>query len=610
MKNEEGFFLGINFSSKIFLILYSVVLLVAFFKTYSTVFDKKINVGGDNASYYILGNSIASKFNYTNIHTKENSTHNHYPPGYPLIIATASKLFSGNINFIKKLSGFFLLMSLGALFLLTWKLTENYHIPFIVCLFSLVNYHLLTFSVIMMSEIPFLFFSTFCFLLFLKTDFNQPIQKNWLFFVLVIFLSFTFHIRSTGIALFVAMVVSLFVKKKTKYSITMILSFILLALPWYLRSASLGGNSYMKQLFQKNPYKPELGAMELVDWFQRVWNNFERYVTREIPSGTFNNIEILNYKSSVLLSEWIIGIVILIVMFIGLIKLGKFFDILIPYIVCSFGILLIWPEVWVGVRFLIPLIPILLLLFVHGVFQLLVYINKKTFKIINEQVSLIMIVVVSLLTINSYAKNSINKLEKQANGTYSNGFKNYFQLATWSKTNTPDGSVISCRKGGLFYLYSKRYVTKFKKTLNKEEQIEYLKSKNTNYVVFDQLGYSDTNRYLYPAIKRYPEKFKIIKHLKNPDTYLMKFLPELGYWGDWKEDKKEGMGTYVWENQQKYEGEWKNDLRNGKGILYYPEGQRLEAVWKDDMLNGPATLISKDGIVIETSIYLNNNKVQ
>ena len=30
------------------------------------------------------------------------------------------------------------------------------------------------------------------------------------------------------------------------------------------------------------------------------------------------------------------------------------------------------------------------------------------------------------------------------------------------------------------------------------------------------------------------------------------------YNGDWKNDKYEGYGIYIWANGNKYEGEWKN----------------------------------------------------
>jgi hypothetical protein len=46
---------------------------------------------------------------------------------------------------------------------------------------------------------------------------------------------------------------------------------------------------------------------------------------------------------------------------------------------------------------------------------------------------------------------------------------------------------------------------------------------NVDYVVLEQLGYSSTARYLYPAIQKHPECFTPVMHLENPDTYLLQF---------------------------------------------------------------------------------------
>ncbi|MCP4552383.1 MAG: hypothetical protein GY834_10160 [Bacteroidetes bacterium] len=598
------------FFSKIFLMICIPILILTFFKVYNNSFDKKISLAGDNAGYYILGKSIASGQGYVNIFTKEMKPHNHFPVGYPLIIASTVKLFSNKTDIIKKANGFFFLLSIGFLFLIVYKITDNYYVPFITCLFTLLNYHLLSYSVIMMSEIPFLFFTTLCLWLSIKINFSLPIKKNWLFFILLILISFTYHIRSTGLALFAGIVLFLLVNKHWKYLLSFILGFILLGLPWYLRTKSLGGNSYMNQLVQKNPYRRELGQMELGDWFKRIWDNFERYITREIPSGTFNFIEAHSPNDPIVLNEWFIGIAIILVMGFGLIKIKKHCYLILFYIIATFGILLLWPTQWFGVRFVLPLIPLLSFLFIVGVVELLTWVGQKVFNIKNQSLIHITIVVFSLLFIKSYGEKPLNKLKQQAKESYKNNFKNYFELATWVKKNTPDSSITVCRKGQLFYLYSKKYVTSYKSTLDKEEQIEHLQNVNADYVVLDQLGYSSTGRYLYPAIKRYPKKFKIIKHLKNPDTYLMKFLPEFGYWGEFKDDKKEGKGTYVWENGQKFEGIWKDNFRNGKGILYYPTGQYLEGIWINDVLEGEVALKSKDDQLIEKSFYKKNVKVK
>lgn len=37
------------------------------------------------------------------------------------------------------------------------------------------------------------------------------------------------------------------------------------------------------------------------------------------------------------------------------------------------------------------------------------------------------------------------------------------------------------------------------------------------------------------------------------------------YEGGWRDNQKNGKGTYVYANGDVYEGNWKNDLRSGEG---------------------------------------------
>ncbi len=584
-------------------IAYTIILLFTFFYAYNTAFDKKIHLGGDNAGYYILGKALASGQGYTNIHIKGHPPHNHFPPGYPAILATAITFTSDNVVTLKKLNGLFLFLSIGLLFLILYKLTDNIHIAFVTGLLSILNYHLLSYSVIMMSEIPFLFFSSLCPWLFIITDFSIPVYKNWKFIVLILLLSLTYYIRSTGLALFAGIAIVLALRKHWKYLATLFGGFLLLGLPWYIRNKSLGGNAYMSQLSMKNPYRPELGYMGFTDWFVRIWHNLSRYITREIPSAVFNFIETPDHTTVITSKEWMIGLLLVAVVLFGLFRIKKHFKIIFFYLLAYFGILMLWPEVWFGSRFIIPLIPLLTFLFINGVFELVTLIVHKLVPTIKAPMVHVALVLLTLFSIKSYSNNTLSYLKFAAKSEYPDNYRNYFDLAKWIRDNSPDSSITSCRKGQLFYLFSKKYVTNFKSTLNTEEQVEFLKEKGVNYVIFDQLGYSSTGRYLYPAIKRYPEKFKVIKMIKKPDTYLMEFHPELGYWGEWEGDKQSGYGVYVWENGQRFEGKWANGKREGPGKLILPNGQTLEGNWINDLLEGLGILRDKNGQELDRAIY-------
>ena len=594
---------SVDFRSVILLIAYLLILSVTFFKVYHHIFDKKIYLGGDNADYYILGNSLANGQGYTEIHTIEKKPASHFSPGYPVVMSVFIKLFSNNIITLTYVNGFFLWLSVLVLFYLFYRFSKNIHLAFIISIFTILNYHLLQYSTIMMSEIPFLFFSSLCLLLFAKTDFEKPFYKNLSFLGLLLCLSFTFHIRTTGVAILMGILLVLLIKKKWKYLGLTTGGFFLLALPWFIRNRSLGGNGYVSQLLLKNPYREELGTMVLSDWFTRISNNLQRYITREIPNGCFGFISV-NYKDPIVYSEWIIGLLILIVIAYGIYKLTNYRLLVSGYLLGTFGILIVWPDVWIGIRFLLPVIPILLFLLFYGLFEagkwLLSLVNIKNHTLIQAGLPFCFLFSIPLF------KPPIEILHNNVKKSYPNEYKNYFEIADWAKQNTEKDAVICCRKGNLFYLFSNRYVIGYQNTLDREEQVKFLKSKGTDYVVLEQLGFASTGRYLFPVIQRYPEKFKVLKHVKEPDTYIMKFDADLGYWGEWKDDKKEGWGTYTWDNGNKFEGEWKNNTRNGKGTLYYTNGEKMEGYWEEDTLNGDVSFLSKEGVLLKKVLYQKN----
>ena len=116
------------------------------------------------------------------------------------------------------------------------------------------------------------------------------------------------------------------------------------------------------------------------------------------------------------------------------------------------------------------------------------------------------------------------KFEKaKANNPYPPAYKNYFRIAKWMKTNTEKDAIVCCRKGSIFNIFSERLTTKYKYTKDSDEIINQLDRYQVDFVVVEQLGYGSTPRYLVPAIQKNSQRFQQVIHLKNPDTYLLKF---------------------------------------------------------------------------------------
>ena len=63
-------------------------------------------------------------------------------------------------------------------------------------------------------------------------------------------------------------------------------------------------------------------------------------------------------------------------------------------------------------------------------------------------------------------------------------------------------------------------------------------------------------------------------------------------------DCKNGIGTFIYNDGDRYEGEWNNGERNGQGTLFFPKGEKYVGEFKDDLAHGIGTLTYKEKTII------------
>jgi len=61
---------------------------------------------------------------------------------------------------------------------------------------------------------------------------------------------------------------------------------------------------------------------------------------------------------------------------------------------------------------------------------------------------------------------------------------------------------------------------------------------------------------------------------------------EIRYEGEWKENKKSGVGRIWWSNGDRYLGDWVNDSKEGYGFMIWENGDSYEGGWKADLRDG------------------------
>lgn len=593
--------------------IYPLLLILAFAKTYSYIYDEKLHMGGDNADYYLLGKALEKGEGYVNISNVDKSPAFHFPPGYPLIVAAVMKVFGHEITTIKTANGVFLIASLLLCFILFSKFTRNLHISFVASFLVMLNGTMLSFSTAMYSEVPFVFFTMLSLYFFLQIKDLNNFIKDPNFYLFVVTSVFSYYIRTIGISLFGGIMLYLIIRKHWKFLGVYAGSIIALALPWIIRNKMLGlGNTYLQQLVMVNPYQPEHGFANPLELLARLWRNLERYISKEIPAGVLNSVEVdYTVGTTAPWHLWVYGILALGIMIFGIYKLKEKRTLLVSYIIGNFGILLLWPDVYFGSRFMISMIPFFVLFICLGIKELLdQFVFQRFFK---TNLNPLFLLIFSFLFIPK-----VKALHGEANGTFVPEVQNYLKSAIWAEENTPKDAVFCCRKPSLFALYSNRYVTSFLSTLDQEELIKDLEARKVDYVVLDALGYTSTSRYLYPAIQNNPLMFPIVKQESGPDTYVLKFNRETSYEGELKDGKKEGIGKVTYLMGHIYEGEFKSNKMHGQGKLIYndkavyeggfsegkragkgtytwPQGPKYVGDWQNDMRHGMGAFTMTDG---------------
>ncbi|XP_033322258.2 MORN repeat-containing protein 5 [Megalopta genalis] len=67
--------------------------------------------------------------------------------------------------------------------------------------------------------------------------------------------------------------------------------------------------------------------------------------------------------------------------------------------------------------------------------------------------------------------------------------------------------------------------------------------------------------------------------LKHFDAGITRFIDGSQYEGTWNAIGMDGIGTYVYPHNAKYQGEFRDDTFHGHGTIYWPRGQRMDGVW-------------------------------
>ncbi len=489
-------------SFRIFLLIYVILSIL--------LFDPKLFTGGDNAVYVILGESIAAGKGYKNIYQPDEPPHTQYPPGFPFLLSFGILIFGSNIILLKFL---IFLTGIAGLFFMYYIVSEVFkENTKLVMLFFVSIPIFIIYNHWILSEIPFLCFSLGAIYFARKSE----VRNNLVYFlVATVFSVGSFFIRTAGISLVIAFAVYLIIKKRYLYLLLFCAIFLALFIPWEVRNARIPDNTgYLAQLLAKNPYQMEAGNIGLTDLIRRLWDNFVLYTFKILPQTVLPLL-----KSEFL--QVIAGAILAILCIIGFIRRFINISLIELYFIFAMGVLLIWPVVWSSDRFLLPVIPLMIIYIFVALFWLQERIKARTLVLIFT----VLVALLNVFEIIPRARVSITNnfayLKNNRYVGYPVDWRHYFETIEWINRNVPGDMVIMARKPEFVYLLSRHKSFCYPFTTDYKKVAETIR--NADYIILDGFQWTGTTyRYLLPVIRQSPENYDIVYKTRPPEFFLLR----------------------------------------------------------------------------------------
>ena len=488
---------------------------------------------GDNATYMVLGQSLATGRGYRMISDPRSPQMSLYPPGYPLLLAvllavtgTTRDLLAAVVP-MKVLS---VVLYMGALVLMYDILRRrNGTLATMATLLVAVNPHILHFGTEVGTEIPYLFLSLGCVWLFERYR-RQPSTQALLWVAAL--LGLTFYVRSITLVMAAAFVLFLCVRGRLRHGVLLLVIVGALVAPWFVRTSllpmtgtSVGlGRGYLALYFSSDPY----GTMKasLSDWLTRLYQNLRIYALEIWPDvlfphalsagrfgGRAGQLALTAIISALVLagfvlearrkqaSEWYVAL---------------FFASCVGYL-------------WAQSRLIVPIIPFAAYYLFVGMDSALRKVLGSSRKRARDYVltGACAVLLASLLRVDvrSIERNRHTGWDHSLAAYYADDLEwsNYLRAMNWIAQDSPQLTVVMCRKADLVYLVTGNQALEYPYSTEGIELAQLARDNHVAYVIEDAFTWTRTTpQYLRPALQMWlgaePEGLAVVYETGAPRT--------------------------------------------------------------------------------------------
>ncbi|MDA0335493.1 MAG: glycosyltransferase family 39 protein [bacterium] len=497
-------------------------------------FDAKLGISGDNTEFVTLARSLAhgDGLTYTNLPEPRPATK--YPFGFPLMLAPLAAIFdgwsgpgSGTPDWVamKWLVVCSLAAGMGAFHLLARGVAGDL-VAVAATALAVTNPLTVSYGHQVMSEVPYLapsLLALWC--LHRGIEAEGWRHNRWLWTGVAAAIA-AYYIRSVGLVLIGAPIALLLLRRDWQRAALIGGVSFAAILPWSLRNSAVGGGGvYFKQLVQVNPYFPDQGLLDAAGLWERITDHLQFYLAQGLTQTLWPSFEPTG-------AAFTPAAAVMLALLGGFawrsVQQGRHLLLLI-YASFFLGTVLLWP--WPGDRFILPLVPVLLLAGVITVADAVHWLRAKG---AGPTAYVLAVVLLGLgLHGNVFGRTShqpvrqptsLVQYARASQADYLPEWRNYFEAGLWLRANTPQDAIVTCRKAFWMHVISGRrtFVYAFAEP---QQVMADLDAKGADYAVVEQLGYAHTPRFLVPALQWASDRCPILWHRPEPDTYIVAINP-------------------------------------------------------------------------------------
>ena len=486
----------------------------------AVLFEPKIHTGGDSVTYVLLAESVLRTGDGYSLSLEPGppEAHTKYPPGYPAILAPLVALAGRDFVLLKLVSVLFTAGSV-LVFCVCARREREWAPWLVLALAFAVTPGVIDYSRWMLSEAPFLFFTLAAIWMLREDESDADIGRP---FVLALAASIAgFYMRSIGGLLLVGASAAYLLRRQWQKFLVHGVVGGGLTIPWLVRNQLVSGETtpYLEEFLLENVYNPDAGTLGFSGLVGRFFENGVLYATRELPRALVGSDSAWSGNLLIVC----VAVLVCVLALLGLVKaVRRGPGAAELYLILTCVAIMLFQSSVNDVRYLVPLIPLILLYAADGATVLATRLERPGWLAALPVYAMGLLAVLAIGAHAARIPGNQDMIARYNAGDryagYRPAWRNFFEAANWVAANTPPDAVVTVRKPRLFNALTNRRVMLYPYTSDTDSVLSLVRQ--TDFVFLDAL-FPTTQRYLVPALRQQPDNYYLAHQTEPPVTMVL-----------------------------------------------------------------------------------------